>query len=173
MYLSEGIKFDYHKLIVESMCEQLSNFNTLTSFKYQYFLMYLILDKFSDHFQQFLEPEQMTPYDIIFIVHGDSFLRDPSKGFSYFVNEFVSKVYFLIFEVNYIRVPQHFQMYLHPETENHIGHWFLYQDYTVIRIYGFEEQPYRLPTFLTPRIFSLEVLRQRLHSDELHFSSKK
>ena len=34
MYLSEGTKFDYPKLIAESMCEQLSNFNTLTSFKY-------------------------------------------------------------------------------------------------------------------------------------------
>ena len=141
------------------MCEQLSNFNTLTSFKYQYFLMYLILDKFSYHFQQFLELEKMTPYDIISIVHRASFRRDPSKGCSYFVNEFSSKVYFLIFEVNYPRVPQHFQMYLHPRIENHIGDWFLYQDYTVIRIYGSEEQPYRLPTFLTPIIFSLEVLR--------------
>ena len=27
MYLFEGIKFNYPKLIVESMCEQLSNFN--------------------------------------------------------------------------------------------------------------------------------------------------
>ena len=135
--------------------------------------MYLILDKFSDHFQQFLEPEQMTPYDIISIVHRASFLRDPSKGFSYFVNEFASRVYFLIFEVNYPRVPQHFQLYLHPHTENWIGDWFMYQNYTVIRVYGSEEQPYRLLSFLTPRIFSLEVLRQRLHSDELHFSSKK
>ena len=125
MYLFEGIKFDY-KLIAESMCEQLFNFNTLTSFKYQSFLMYLILDKFSDHFQQFLEPEQMTLYDIISIVHMDSFLRDPSKGFFYFVNEFASRVYFLIFEVNYPRVPQHFQMYLHPQIENQYGDWFLY-----------------------------------------------
>ena len=68
----------------------------------------------------------MTPYDIICIVHMASFLRDFSKGFSYFVNEFASRVYFLIFEVNYPRVPEHFQMYLHPRTENRIGDWFLY-----------------------------------------------
>ena len=43
----------------------------------------------------------------------------------------------------------------------------------MIRVYGSEHQPYRLPAFLMPRIFSLEVLRQILHSDELHFSSKK
>lgn len=120
MYLLEGLKFDYPKLIAKSMCEQMSNFYTLTSFKYQSFRKYLILDKFYDHFQQFLEPEHMTPYDIISIVHRASFLRDPSKGFSFFVNEFASRIYFLIFEVNYPRVPQHFQMYLYPQTKNQI-----------------------------------------------------
>lgn len=64
-------------------------------------------------------------------------------------------------------------MYLHPQTDNQIGDWFLYQNYTIIKIYGSEEQPYRLPSLLTPRIFSLEVLRQKLHSYELHFSRKK
>ena len=57
--------------------------------------------------------------------------------------------------------------------EDRIGDWFLFLKYIVIRVYGFEHQPYMLPSFLTPQIFSLEVLRQRLHSDELHFSSKK
>ena len=61
---------------------------------------------------------------------------------------------------------------LHPPTEDQIGDWFLFQDYNVIRVYGSEEKPYRLPTFLTHRIFAPKVLRQRLHSDELHFSSK-
>ena len=50
------------------MCEQLSNFNTLTSFKYQTFLMYLILDKYVAQFQPFLEPEQITPDDIVSII---------------------------------------------------------------------------------------------------------
>lgn len=165
--------FDFPKLIAESICDQLSKLNTLSSFKCQSFQMYLILDKFSDIFQQFLEPEQLTPYEVVSIIHRVAFLRDTSKGFSYFVNEFASMVFFLIFEVNYPRVPQHFQVYLHPQHENQIGDWFSYHDYTVIRVYGCEDPPYKLPVFLTPRIFALEVLRQRLHSDELHFSSKK
>lgn len=70
--------------------------------------MYLILDKYVSQFQQFLETEQMIPYDIISIVHRATFLRDPSKGFSQFVNEFASMAYFFIFEVNYPRVPQQF-----------------------------------------------------------------
>ena len=50
MYLLESTKFDYPKLIPDNMHEQFSNFNTLTSFKYQSYLMYLILDNFSLHF---------------------------------------------------------------------------------------------------------------------------
>ena len=87
------------------MYEQLSNFSTLTSFMYQTFLMYLILDKYAAQFQEFLEPEQITPYDIVSIVHRATFLRDPSKGFSKFANEFASCVYFFIYEANHLRVP--------------------------------------------------------------------
>ena len=53
-----------------------------------------------------------------------SFLRDRSKGFSQFFNEFASMVYFFIFDANYPRVPQQFQNYLHPKMENQIGDWF-------------------------------------------------
>lgn len=105
MYLFESVKFDYPKLIVDTMSEQLSNFNTLTSFKYQEYLMYLILDKYSMHFQTLLEPEQLTPYDVISITHRSSFLRDPTQGLSQFVNEFSSRVYYFIYEANYPRVP--------------------------------------------------------------------
>ena len=48
--LSQYTKFNYPKFIVESMHEQLTNFNSLWSFKYQAYIMYLILDKFSLHF---------------------------------------------------------------------------------------------------------------------------
>ena len=114
MYFSDSMKFDYPNLIVDTMCEKLSNFGTLTSFKYQAYLMYLILDKYSIHFQILLEPEQLTPYDIISIIHRDSFLRDPAQGFSQFLNDFSSHVYYFIYESNYPKVPQQFQNYLHP-----------------------------------------------------------
>lgn len=77
------------------MSDKLSNFNALTSFKYQAYLMYMILDKYSMHFQSLLGPEQWSPYDVISIIHRDSFFRDLAQGFSQFVNEFVSRVYYL------------------------------------------------------------------------------
>ena len=47
--------------------------------------------------------------------------------------------------------------------------WFLYKDHIVIRVYGFIEAPYLLPSFLTPRFFGLEFIKQILQSEAKHF----
>jgi len=39
----------------------------------------------------------------------------------------------------------------------------------VIWVYGYQEGPYLLPVFLTPRVFSLEFIRQRIISETEHF----
>jgi len=56
---------------------------------------------------------------------------------------------------------------------NRLGDWCLVEDHIIIRVYGFEQDPYKLPIFLTPRIFSLEYIIQRLISDQFHFSQHK
>jgi hypothetical protein len=40
---------------------------------------------------------------------------------------------------------------------------------TVVWVYGCHESPYLLPIFLTPRVFSLEFIRQRIISETEHF----
>ena len=62
--------------------------------------------------------------------------------------------------------------YLHNSNEP-IGNWFLYKEYIVLRIYGFKEEPYRLPSFLTKMIFALVFLRQRLHVESEIFLKQK
>ena len=37
--------------------------------------------------------------------------------------------------------------------------WFLYEEFTILKVYGFENEPYGLPVFLTKRILILEFLR--------------
>ena len=88
------------------MHEQFSNFNTLASLIYQSYIMHLILDKFSLHFQSLLEPKELTPYDLISIIHRSPFFRDPTQGLSKLVNDFASRVYLLIYEANYPRISQ-------------------------------------------------------------------
>ena len=88
--------------------------------------MYFILDKFSLHFQSLLELEELTPYDVISIIHRSPFSRNQNQGFSKFVNEFASQVYLLNYEANYPRISQQLHNCLHPPTEDHIGDWFLF-----------------------------------------------
>jgi hypothetical protein len=54
-----------------------------------------------------------------------------------------------------------------------VGDWYIFENYTEIRVYGSELRPFLLPIFLTPRIFALEYIRQRLNSDDIHFVSRK
>jgi len=50
-----------------------------------------------------------------------------------------------------------------------VGDWFLYQNYTEIRVYGCQLAPYKLPKYLSMRNIALEYFRQIIHSDEVNF----
>ena len=52
-----------------------------------------------------------------------------------------------------------------------MGDWYLYEDYTKIKLCGCELEPYKLPIYLIPRLFSLEFIRQSLNVDQVHFAS--
>ena len=54
-----------------------------------------------------------------------------------------------------------------------IAKWYLYHNYTEIRVYGSEFPPYKLPKYLSMRIFALEYIRKMIDSDEVHFVSAK
>ena len=51
-----------------------------------------------------------------------------------------------------------------------IGDWLLFEKHTIIRFYGFEEEPFLFPTFLTPRIYALEYIRKSFFLSHGNFS---
>ena len=57
--------------------------------------------------------------------------------------------------------------------EKRIGDYFLMEQGTVIRIYGFVHPPYVLPSFLTLRIFSLEFIRKNIIVENENFINFK
>ena len=99
MFLAERVKFNYPKLIADTMHQQLSNFSTLYVFTFQAYLMYMILERYSLSFQSMMDAEDPTPYQITFVVHRSPFMRNVAENFSLFVNTFSSKVCNLLFEV--------------------------------------------------------------------------
>jgi len=56
------------------------------------------------------------------------------------------------------------------QKEN-LGDWFLKKDYSMIRVYGFSAILFHLPIFLTPIMFALEFIRQRIAADIEHFTA--
>ena len=53
--------------------------------------------------------------------------------------------------------------------EKRIGDWILLEEGTIIRVYGFTHEPYILPAFLTPIIFTWLLVRQKLIFENEHF----
>jgi hypothetical protein len=86
-----------------------------------------------------------------------------------FINKIMSRVYNLIFNTSLPRVLKDMKSYLQPNLENKIGDWVLFMHSTIIWVYGCQEAPYLLPTFLTPKVFSLEFIRKIIISETKHF----
>jgi len=61
------------------------------------------------------------------------------------------------------------QRILHLSKGYNIGDWYYYQNHIVIRIYGCELSPYRLPKYVPMRLFALEYYRQFNSADLTHF----
>ena len=90
-----------------------------------------------------------------------------------FSNSIMSEIYKMLFNEVLHRVLEEMKCLMQSSPEDRVGDWFLYEDSTVLRIYGFTGEPYRLPAFLTPRIFALDFMRQRLYSEKEHFGAFK
>ena len=54
-----------------------------------------------------------------------------------------------------------------------IEDWLLMPKYSVIRLYGFSTAPFMLPVYLTPSVFALELIGQRISADEEHFTAHR
>ena len=90
-----------------------------------------------------------------------------------FENSIMSEIYKMLFDEVLPRVLEEMKSMMQSSPEDRVGDWFLYKDFTVLRIYGFTGEPYRMPAFLTPRVFPLEYMRQRVHAEEEHFGAFK
>ena len=85
-----------------------------------------------------------------------------NSNFFKYMNLFMEEVYKVFFEEKLPRVLPLMKEVLQFSPDRRIGDWFLLEEHTIILLYGFIHNPYILPAFLTPRVFSLELIRQKL-----------
>lgn len=69
--------------------------------------------------------------------------RNSSMTFFNFTDKIMAYVYRLIFGTTFPRITEEMKACLHNSNEL-VGDWFLYKECIVLRIYGFEEEPYKL-----------------------------
>ena len=67
-------------------------------------------------------------------------------------------IYKVIFSSFMPKINEDLKLLLQSPDE-HVGDWFYFKDYTVIRIYGFEGEPFKFPKFTSRRLFALEYLK--------------
>ena len=157
------------------MHQELQDFQTTRTFRFQSYLIHLFL------YQQFSFMSHLH----LDILRSDHTLKPaidwcPKLRFSvqnenlfWYINHFLPLLYTLLHDITLPRVIPEMIQELQETPQLDTGDWFLYEDHTIIRVYGFNGRPFKLPAFLTLRIFALEYIRQKLASDEQHFIDKK
>lgn len=152
------------QFLVDKIHSQLENLQLMKHFKYQTVLFHIFIYTNQDDLQR----QEPTLFALGFSIS----LENGNFSFFDFTNRLMSRVYELIFDTELPIVSQEMNNKIHV-TSNHTRDWFLYKDHTIIRFDGFTTSPYVMTAFLTPRLFALEFMRQRLHSKKDHFVNVK
>ena len=142
--------FNFDEYLAKTIHIQLSEFPKVIFFKFQTYLLNMLLCSNVSELQ-FL---------------STIFSSDLPKQISMFefTNSIMSEIYKMMFDEVLPRVLEDMKSMMQSSPKDRIGDWFLYKDFTILRIYGFTGKPYRFPAFLIPRIFALEYMRQRVHA---------
>ena len=149
------LKFD--ELLAENIHSQLMDFQKTKTFIFQSYLL--------KKFLSFTEENLYLPEMVLI----DEMNRDCTK----FMNFLMSEVYNAIFQKNMPKVLPEMKNILQISTEKRIGDWFLLEQGTMIRLYGFVHQPYLFSAFFTTRVFSMELIKQNLIVEPKHFLNFK
>jgi hypothetical protein len=104
-----------------------------------------------------------------------SLLKRNSTEFNFkeFIEQFYHPVVSMLSGRLEPQINEEIQRILHLSNLAKNGDWYLYQNHTEIRVYGWELAPYKLPKYLPVKIFSLEYIRQMINLDDIHSVSLK
>ena len=98
----------------------------------------------------------------------------PDSPYTYceFIDLFIHPAMAMLMSSPPPRLTDDMQRILQLSKAYSIGDWYFYQNHTVIRIYGCDLPPFRLPKYVPMRLFALEYFRQFGNADFVHFHSK-
>ena len=145
------LKFD--EFLAENIHSQLVGFPKIRTF---IFLSYLLRMFFPFNEENMQLPEMVITEGI-------------NIDYSNFMKFLMLEVYSAFFQKRLPRVLPQMREILKFSPKRRIRDRFLSKHDIVIRLYGFVNQPFILLAFLTPRVFSLEMIRQRIIVENENF----
>ena len=91
-----------------------------------------------------------------------------NEGMFDFINQVMSRENIVLFGSLPPRIPNELHIHLQLSLGTITYDWFLFEIHRTIKVYSFEDEPFLLPSFLTPRIYAPEYIRKRFGSyDEI------
>ena len=97
--------------------------------------------------------------EVVSVVEWTKFLSRQERSYKDFIDKFLAYTQELFFGKKLNRIPEDSRKFLQLSPEISIGNSFLFRNYKIVKVYGSKVQPYKLPLYLLPQIFSLEFLR--------------
>ena len=143
-------------------------------FKYTSYIYHLLLYNQPDSFPIFLKKldAKGNRRSVIFWTPVFHHIFHSPYNYCEFIDLFIHPALSLLMSYPPPRLTDEMQKILQLSKNYSIGDWYFYQDHTVIRIYGCELAPYRLPKYVPMRLFALEYFRQFGNADMVHFYSR-
>jgi len=169
------IKYDYATFIANKIHEQFINMDREGVFKYTSFIYHLLLYHHADIFSfpvRRLDSKGNRRYVIFW---SSVFHRTYQSPYTYidFIDLFVHPTFTLLVGAPPPKISGDIKKILQLSKHYKKGDWYLYQNQTVIRIYGYELSPFKLPRYVPMRLFALEYFRQLINADLTHFCNAK
>jgi len=168
-------KFNYTQSLANQIHHQLSEFETLMNFRYQSYLVHLLMFTQAFHFLHLRLKFEHEIGNPVSVIHCKSLIKKKTLnvGFLEYIDQLISKSYHIIHHKIPPRIFLDYKTLLQLSLDKRVGDYYIFENYTKIKVYGSDLRPFLLPIFLTPKIFVLEYIRKILNLDDIHFVSRK
>ncbi len=168
------ICYDYATYISDKIHEQFLHLSREKVFRYTSYIYHLILyyqhEKFSFEIKR--TDAAGNPRSVVYWTSVFHILTYSPYTYSEFIDLFIHPAMSLFLTSPPPRLSDEMQRILQLSSAYSIGDWYFYQHFTVIRIYGCELRPYKLPRYVPMRLFALEYFRQFGNADMVHFAGR-
>lgn len=168
-------KYNFAKFIANKIYDQLSKVDRQGVFRYSAYIYHLFMYYQTEAFPCYIKKLDYRGERRSVIFWTSVYHNVTNSPYSYceFVDQFVYPVSCLLMRSPPPRMSTEIQKALQLSKKCKIGDWYLYEEHTVIGVYGCELCPFRLPKYVPMRIFALEYYRQLIQSDLTHFHNSR